>query len=106
MAVSDQFLDFLLDQLSDWDGITTRRMFGGCGIYRHRTIFALVADDILYLKTDDSTREEFVRAGAVPFHPFGEDKEVSSYYTLPPDAPEDRKEFNRWVKKALSLNGK
>ena len=34
MAVSNEFLRFVLDQLSGWGGVTAPRMFGGAGLYR------------------------------------------------------------------------
>ena len=38
-------------------------MFGGVGIYDRDVFFALIADDTLYFKVDDSTRPEFVARG-------------------------------------------
>lgn len=53
MAVSDDFLNYVLDQLSRWGHVTVRRMFGGAGLYRDGKMFGLIADDIAYLKADD-----------------------------------------------------
>jgi DNA transformation protein len=33
--------------------VTIRKMFGGYGVYHDGLMFALVADDTLYLKADD-----------------------------------------------------
>lgn len=35
--------------------IRSRRMFGGHGIYRDDLMFAIVADDVLYLKAEDKS---------------------------------------------------
>jgi DNA transformation protein and related proteins len=40
MPVSDDFLDFLLDQLSGLGEVVVRRMFGGAGLYREGKISA------------------------------------------------------------------
>jgi DNA transformation protein len=56
MRVSDGFLALLQDQLSDLGTVTARRMFSGAGVYIDGVIFALVIDDVLYLKTDEESR--------------------------------------------------
>lgn len=69
MAISDEFLTYILDQLSSWDEVTTRKMFGGAGLYRDGKMFGLIADNVMYLKTDDSNRDAFLQAGSTPFNP-------------------------------------
>jgi DNA transformation protein len=70
MAISDEFIDYVIDQLAAWGEVYARKMFGGAGLYRDETMFGLIADDVAYLKVDDSNREDFVRAGASPFNPY------------------------------------
>jgi DNA transformation protein len=47
--------------------VTLRPMFGGWGVFLDGAMFGLVAEDVLYLKTDDANRDAFVRAGLEPF---------------------------------------
>ncbi len=54
MPVSDDFLNYVLDQLSAWGSVSVRRMFGGAGLYREGRMFGLIADDVVYLKVDDA----------------------------------------------------
>jgi DNA transformation protein len=70
MPISDGFIDYVIDQLSAWGEVSARKMFGGAGLYRDGTMFGLIADDVAYLKVDDSNREDFVKAGASPFNPY------------------------------------
>ena len=72
MSVSDEFLEFLLDQLSGWGGVTARKMFGGAGLYRDGKMFGLIAGDVAYLKVDDTNRQAFADAGCKPFKPYAE----------------------------------
>jgi hypothetical protein len=44
-----------------------RRMFNGQGIFCDGVMFALVADDTLYLKGDDDMKPAFLDAGSSPF---------------------------------------
>ena len=100
MAVSPEFLDYILEQLQPLGGVTHRRMFGGVGLSRHDLFFALIAQDTLYLKVDDANRAEFEAAGCEPFKPFGGDKAMS-YWTTPLDALEDSEVLAAWAGKGL-----
>lgn len=101
MAVSPDFLAYVLEQLESIGGVTHRRMFGGVGLSRHGLFFALIAEDALYLKTDDASRADFEAAGSEPFRPFGDDRPMS-YWLAPLDALEDPELLAQWVQKALS----
>ena len=45
MPISDEFSDFVVDQLSGWGDVSVRRMFGGAGLYCEGVMFGLIADD-------------------------------------------------------------
>lgn len=50
MATDAGFIEYLCDQLQAAGGITTIKMFGEYGIYRHGKIVALAADNQLFVK--------------------------------------------------------
>ena len=101
MSVSPSYKAFVLEQLSAAGTVTARAMFGGVGLYCQGLFFALIDDDTLYLKVDDTTRPEFERLGARPFRPFDDDSHVMQYYELPADVLEDRAVVRPWVDRAL-----
>ncbi|MHC4520264.1 MAG: TfoX/Sxy family protein [Planctomycetota bacterium] len=103
MSVSDEYLTYVLEQLEQMGSVHARRMFGGAGIYCGRAMFALVADDVLYLKADDSNRADFEKAGTEPFRPFPDRSEVMSYYEVPGDVLESRDRLTQWGQKALRV---
>jgi len=103
MPVSDEFLVYVLDQLSAWGGVSVRRMFGGAGLYRDGEMFGLVTDDAAYLKVDDSNRDDFARAGAGPFKPFPDKSTVMSYYEIPAEVLEQSEELIDWAKRSLAI---
>lgn len=74
-------------------------MFGGAGIYHDGAFFGLVADDTLYFKVDDRSRQDYTDAGMGPFKPFG--TYAMSYYEVPADVLEDPDELGLWAKKAF-----
>ena len=83
--------------------IRARPMFGGVGIYSGDLFFALIADDTLYFKVDDSTRPDFVARGMGPFRPFGDDGGTMQYYQLPEDLLEDPDALRSWAEKAVAI---
>ena len=104
MAVSSSFRVLVLDQLSRaMPRIRARSMFGGVGIYSGEIFFALIADDTLYFKVDDSTRPDFVARGMGPFRPFGDDGGTMQYYQLPEDLLEDPDALRPWAEKAVAI---
>ena len=58
-----EFVTHVVDMLEPLGPVSARRMFGGYGIYLDGMMFALVADDILYLKVDGESRSEFTAVG-------------------------------------------
>jgi len=102
MAVSDEFVDYVVEQLSSWGGVSVRRMFGGAGLYHEGTMFAVLADDVAYLKVDDSNRDDFLRAGSAPFEPYPEKIKttVRTYFEIPADVLENPDELARWAQRS------
>ncbi len=104
MTVSASFRTFILEQLGrSVQGIRARNMFGGVGIYGGDFFFALIDDDTLYFKVDDSNRPEFEARGMGPFQPYGEDGETMGYYRVPEDLLEDSDVLGQWAEKAISV---
>ena len=93
MPVSDDFIEYMVDQLSQWCHVTTRRMFGGVGLYCESKMFGLIADDAAYLKVDDSNRKQYLEAGSSPFKPYPNKSTTMSYYEVPPDILDDPEEL-------------
>jgi len=78
-------------------------MFGGVGIYAADLFFALLDDDTLYFKVDDTTRGPFEERGMGPFRPYGEGGEVMQYYEVPEDVLEDPEVLGKWVNAAITV---
>jgi DNA transformation protein len=103
VSVSPTFRAFVLDQLGRVvTRVRGRGMFGGVGIYSGDLFFALIADDALYFKVDDSTRADFESRGMLPFQPYGEGGEVMQYYQVPADALEDPDALRPWAEGAIA----
>ena len=102
MAVSRSYREFVLEQLGRVTPVTGKSMFGGVGIYAKGLFFALIAEDRLYFKVDDTTRSEFERRGMEPFRPFGEDSAMG-YYEVPAEVLENVNQLEGWSNKAIAV---
>ncbi|HSA12155.1 MAG TPA: TfoX/Sxy family protein [Candidatus Paceibacterota bacterium] len=103
MPVSPSFQTFVVDQLSRVvPQVRARRMFGGAGLYSGDVFFALIADDTLYFRANDSNRPDFEARQMPPFQPYGPEGEVMQYYQLPDDVLEDVEALRPWAEKALA----
>jgi DNA transformation protein len=104
MSVSPSFRTFVLEQLArTTTGVRARGMFGGVGIYGGEHFFALISDDTLYFKVDDTNRPDFIARGMGPFRPYGPDGETMQYYAVPADLLEDAEALEPWVRRAIEV---
>ncbi|MCE1229665.1 MAG: TfoX/Sxy family protein [Firmicutes bacterium] len=103
MAVSPGFRAYVLDQLQQVSVVTTRPMFGGLTFFHEGRAFALIAQDRLYFKVDDSNREDFLAQGMGPFLPFGDPEKPMAYFEVPESVLEDLDELRPWVHKAQTV---
>jgi DNA transformation protein and related proteins len=66
MVASDSFAEFLREQFSPLGRLAFRRMFGKTGVFRDGVMFAMVADNTLYVRVDDESKATFKEAAAFP----------------------------------------
>jgi DNA transformation protein len=102
LRVTPGFREYVLDQLSDLGSLAARSMFGGVGLYCDGLFFAIIARDVLYLKTDDVNRPAFVRAGMKPFKPYPDRPATMQYYRVPLGVLENAPELVKWARGAVS----
>ncbi len=102
MAKKSAYVEFITEQVSPLGEITARAMFGGYCLYCNGTVFALIADDVLYLKADDENRPDFERIGAKPFQPFPDKSETMSYYPPPAEFFDNADEMEKWAASAIA----
>jgi DNA transformation protein len=103
MAKRSEFVDYLLEQLSPLGDVSAKSMFGGWGIYHEGRMFALVADDTLYLKVDDVSRADFERENLRPFRYERRDQGEATlpYYEAPTATLDDRELLCAWGQKGV-----
>jgi DNA transformation protein len=62
----------------------------------------VLADDVAYLKVDDSNRDDFLRAGSAPFEPYPEKIRtiIRTYFEIPAEILEDPDDLARWAQRS------
>jgi len=97
MKSTSGYLDYVMEKLSPLGQIKSRAMFGGYGIFHEGVMFALIADDNLYFKVNESNRDDYRKAGSQPF-PHG-----MSYWEVPAEVLEDDGKLYEWAKSSIAI---
>jgi DNA transformation protein len=100
MAKQDAFLDRVVERLADVEGIRSRAMFGGFGLYSGATFFGLVARGRLYFRTTPATRLRYTARGMGPFRP-APHQTMWNYYEVPAEVL-DGEELVAWAREAVA----
>ena len=102
MARNGEFINYLLDLLSTTGPASAKPMFGGYGLYMHGVMFALIADEVLYFKTNGDNLSDYLQNDLKPFSYMRQNKRVSlSYYEAPAEVHDDINVMQQWANKAI-----
>jgi DNA transformation protein len=102
MAVTASYLTFVLDQLEPHFNLRSKKMFGGVGLYADDLFFALIDDDRLYFKVDNSNLSDFEEEGMDAFHPYNDERSMN-YWEVPAHVLEDSDELAHWTRNAIQV---
>ncbi len=102
MPHNNEYLEYVLEQLARLPGVRSRRMFSGAGLYQDEVFFGLLFGETLYFKVDDRNRPDYESRGMAQFRPYKDRPQVSfTYYEVPPEVLEDRRELVAWASRAV-----
>ncbi|WP_425050214.1 TfoX/Sxy family protein [Psychromarinibacter sp. S121] len=105
MSLSDEEVAFARELFSGLGDVTTRRMFGGMGIYHEGTIFALMrSDGVLLLKGANGFGEVLEAEGCERWTHTRKDGTATAmpYWTLPDAALDDPEIACDWARRSLA----
>jgi DNA transformation protein len=102
MPYSNDYLQYVLEQLGSLRGATSRRMFGCAGLYHEELFFGLIDDDVLYLRVNEENRPDYEALGMSRFRPYKDKPYLSfNYYEVPAHVLEDADELVSWARRSL-----
>ena len=100
MAVNEDYLNFINDQLSGLGSYETKPMFGGIGFFKEGLMFAMLGKGVFRLKADELNKADFEERGIARFL---SDKNTKGlpYYEVPAEILEDKDELCIWAKRSF-----
>jgi len=99
-----EFVSYLQEVFRELGSIKARKMFGGYGLYHNDIMFALIADEQLYLKVDKTIEKYFTSLSLPPFQYTKGDKIVKmSYFLAPDDILEDPEQAAIWGQRSYEV---
>ena len=101
MAVSKEYLDFVIDQLSEFGEVEVKKMFGGIGLFRDGRMFGKIGGDTFRLKVDEHNQKDYEERGMKPFFS-SKKKKGMPYWEVPADVLEDKDELKKWAEKSYA----
>jgi DNA transformation protein len=101
--MSDEFIEYVMELFGPFGTIGARRMFGGYGVYLDGLMFAIVSEDMLYLKADELNRVEFEQAGCEIFGYARKGKRATlGFFRAPEEAMESPELMLPWARTAYA----
>ena len=108
MTASSGFAEFLREQLAPLGPLTLRRMFGKTGVFCDGLMFAMVAEDTLFLRVDDANAAAFAEAAADPPLSYvkGGQRIDLAFWRAPDGLLDEPDELLAWARLALAAAGR
>ena len=111
MSTSNEFTEYILDQLLQVGIIQTSRMFGGVLLKVNNKQLGIVIRDTLYFKvTEFELQEKFEAMGSEQFSYGRKDREgpvvIRNWWSVPEESLEDSKELVGLAHEVLLQGGK
>jgi DNA transformation protein len=103
MAKRSEFADHICELLNPIGIVVARAMFGGYGLSLDGLTFAIIVDDVLYLKIDDQTLPKYDALGIERFKPFDDKPGRMNYCPVPPDLMDDPDGLVVWAREAFDV---
>lgn len=109
MTATASQLDHVAELFAGLGDVSIRRMFGGAGVYAQGVMFALVDDDVVYLKIDEPLRGDLEAEGSLPWiytaakGPRAGAPVQTGYWSLPDAALDDPDAACAWARRALGV---
>ncbi|MBL1214244.1 MAG: TfoX/Sxy family protein [Ignavibacteriae bacterium] len=96
MAVNEEYLKLVIDQLSEFGEVEIKRMFGGIGLFHQGLMFGKIGGDTFRLKVDEHNQADYEEKGMKPFYS-EKKKKGMPYWEVPIDVFKNKTELAKWA---------
>lgn len=100
-SVDNEFVLTFTELLTPLGNIRVNRMFGAFGLYCDGVFFAIIDDEVAYLKGDAQTLEAYEEMGMEPFVVPSGRAQTLSYYAVPGEWFDDVDQLMTYAHMAL-----
>lgn len=104
MAVSHHTLNQILHHLSQVAPVSYKRIFTGVGVYHQGHLFALVADNRLYFRVDESSVAAYHEHAMSALKPQAARFPGSHFYQVPDEVLHSPAELLFWMRAAVEAS--
>ena len=103
MPENNSYENFIFDQLEGLGEFESKKMFGGTALLYHSSAFAKIKHNKVWLKVDDSYRNDFINQGMQQYE-YGKDNlRKLNFFETPIEVIEDRDKFIQWFKRSMDI---
>lgn len=102
MALNEDFLQYVTDQLAEFGEVEVKRMFGGAGLFKDGVMFGKVGGDTFRLKVDDTNKKDYEERGMKPFYSESKKKGMP-YWEVPEDILSDSSKLAEWAGRSFDI---
>ena len=103
MPVTPEAIERLMAPMLAVRSITSKKMFGGIGIYSDGIFFAVIDDDRLYFKSDAQSDPAFDEYESAPWVLSGDPPSAMPYRELPTVILADPIQLAEWIDAAVAV---
>lgn len=104
-ATSQQFTEFVMEQLAPIGELSQERFFGGIGLKSGGAFFGMLMDEALYFVVDDLSRPEYEKMGSHCFS-YSTQKgrvDVNRFFAVPADVLDDQAHLVMLAKASVAI---
>ena len=104
MAWDASFGEWVRDHLSGLGDFEIKTMFGGAGALKGGAMFAILGDDVIWLKADAAMAAEMEAEGSRQFSMDSKTgRRTLPYWSMPEAALDDPDEAVRWAQRSVEI---
>lgn len=103
MPITEDYLKFILDQLSEFGEVETKKMFGGVNLFKNDLMFAKIKNDRIWLKVDDTNVEDFKQKNMAQYSYGKDNSRKLNFYEAPIEVIENKKAFADWLRTSYQI---
>lgn len=103
MALNEEFINFVIDQLQGIGEFESKRMFGGLALLHQGSAFAKIKHDKVWLKVDKINLADFEEQGMNQYTYGKDNSRKLNFYEAPIEIIEDRDKLKEWALKSIKI---